>query len=284
MKVLIIGNGFIGGRCAGEWPDAVVSDTHIASVAQALDLLDEHKPDAVLNAAGVVGKPNVDWCETHQIETIEGNTVLPIIIAVACQKRGVYLLHIGTGCVFYGYSADPKGWKESDFPNPSAVYTKAKYAADLALSTLPNVGVARIRLPTDYISTPGNLIDKLASFPTVVDVINSVTVVSDMILIFRTLLEKKAAGLFHVTNQGAIKHREIIALYEELVDPKHRNQWVSEAELLSRGLVKKTRSNNILQSENLLKLGIKMRPIQEAMRDTMERYAQNKNNPPRELF
>lgn len=278
MKILIIGHGFVGGRCAKAWPDAVVSDKMVSTVEDVLALLDEHKPDAVLNAAGVIGKPNVDWCETHQFETFFGNAILPIIIAEACAKRDTYLLHIGSGCIFYGASPDPKGWKEDDFANPSAVYTKAKYAADLALSTLPNVGIARIRMPIDAVPFPGNLIDKLASYSKIIDVENSATVIDDMIEVFRQLLEKKAAGIFHVTNPGSVKHKEIMALYEELVDPTHHNEWINEEDLVKQGLAAKKRSSNILQSDNLAKLGITMRPMQEAIRDVMEKYAVNKKS------
>ena len=278
-KILIIGSGFLGKRCAEAWPDAILSDKKIASVQDVEDLLDMYKPDSVLNAAGVVGKPNVDWCETHQLETVAGNTVLPIMIAEACQKKGVYLLHMGTGCIFYGYSTDPNGWKENDFPNPLAVYTRTKYAADLALSTLPNVGIARIRMPIDCRPSPANLIDKLVSFPRVIDVINSITIVEDMILVFKQLLEKQASGIFHVTNPGAIKHKEILEMYQEIVDPNHMvTEWISAQELVNSGLAKKTRSNTILQSGNLEKLGIIMRPIHEALRDTLQKYAQSKKD------
>ena len=275
MKILIIGNGWIGKRCHESWPDSVLSDIKIKSVTDVIALLEEHRPDVVLNAAGVVGKPNVDWCETHQQETIFGNIVLPILIAEAVQQKNIYLLHMGTGCVYYGYSTDPKGWKESDPANPLAVYTKTKYAADLVLSTLPNVGIARIRMPIDSIPSSANLIDKLVRYPKVVDVINSATVVEDMIKVFYKLLEQRATGIFHVTNPGAIKHREIIALYEELVDPSHTNEWLTEEDLVTSGLAKKKRSNNILQSPNLDALGIAMRPIHEAVRDAMIKYSEN---------
>lgn len=277
MKILIIGNGYVGTRCAKAWPDAAVSDKIVSSVEEITAILEEHQPDAVLNAAGIVGRPNVDWCETHQMETFQGNTVLPIMIAEACQKKGIYLLHIGSGCIFYGASPDPKGWKEDDFANPAVVYTKSKYAADLALMTMPNVGIGRIRMPIDSQPFPGNLIDKLSSYPQIIDVENSVTIFDDMVKVFRQLLEKKAAGVFHVTNPGSIKHKEIMALYEELIDPSHHNDWISEEDLVSRGLAVKKRSSNILQSDNLAKLGINMRPIHEAMRATMEEYAKIKN-------
>ncbi|MCL5785017.1 MAG: sugar nucleotide-binding protein [Patescibacteria group bacterium] len=276
MKILIVGNGFVGNRCAHEWKDSQLSSKHIDKVEDALEILDEYKPDAVLNAAGVRGKPNVDWCETHQMETILGNTQLPIILAQACQTRGTYLLHIGSGCVFYGPSPDPKGWKEDDFGNPVAVYSRCKLAADLTLSTLPHVGIARIRMPMDYLPSPYNIIDKLATYEKIIDVENSLTVVEDMVEVFYQLLQKKACGIFHVTNPGTIKHKEIVALYEKLVGPTRVREWVSEEDLVRMGLAKKVRSTNILQSANLEKIGIWMRPAKEAARATMERYAQEK--------
>ncbi|OGH71628.1 MAG: hypothetical protein A2921_01950 [Candidatus Magasanikbacteria bacterium RIFCSPLOWO2_01_FULL_43_20b] len=278
MKILIIGNGYIGNRCLGEWPDAILADKKIKTKEDVLALLDKNKPDAVLNAGGVTGKPNVDWCETHQMETIAGNTLLPILIAQACHERGVYLLHIGSGCIFYGDSPHPdKKWRESDLGNPKEVtYSRAKWAADLVLTTLPNVGIARIRMPIDWLPAQRNLIDKLAAYPKIIDVENSVTIIDDMISVFHQLLEKKAAGIFHVTNPGTLKHRELMAFYDELVDPDHKNEWITNDELVKQGLATKGRSNNFLASENLQKFGIKMRDVHIAIRDTMEKYAKAK--------
>ena len=180
---------------------------------------------------------------------------------------------MGTGCIFYGQAPNGQAWQESDYANPVAVYTKSKYAADLALTTLPNVGIARIRMPIDVIPHPANLITKLASYTTIVDVENSVTVVDDMIDVFHKLLEKKAVGIFHVVNPGSIKHREIVDLYRKYIDNNFQCKWVSEVSLVEQGFVDKKRSNNIMSSENLEKLGIKMRSIHEAVEDCMKKYS-----------
>ena len=276
MKILIIGKGYLGTRCAVAWKNAVISDKIIATVKDVEELIDQHHPDGILNAAGVVGKPNVDWCETHQIETIKGNTILPLIIAEACQNKGIYLLHMATGCVFYGQSPHGGPWTEEDYGNPAAVYTKSKFAADLVLSTLPNVGIARIRMPFDSQSHPANLIDKLSKYEKIVDVENSMTVVDDMVDVFYKLLEKKAEGIFHVTNPGSIKHKEIMELYKKYVDPSHSNKWITEEDLVKLGLANKKRSNNIMTSINLKKYGITMRPIKEAVTEALKKYAKGK--------
>lgn len=276
-KILIIGQGYIGRRCAEAWPQAQVSAERIESVADALAIIDKFQPDSILNAAGVVGQPNVDWCDDHPWETIAGNTILPLQIARACQLRQTYLLHIGSGCIYYGESPDAKGWREDDFANPEPAYTRAKYAADLTLATLPNTGIARIRMPLD--SRPGkkNIIDKLVSYPKIIDVKNSLTVVDDMVEVFRRLLEKQASGIFHVTNPGYISHREIISLYKKFVDPDLPDkEWLSEDDLVAEGLAKKKRSSNILQSRNLEKLGIKMEPAKMAVARALKKYSQLK--------
>lgn len=277
MKILILGNGYIGNRCAESWSDAITCNKWINSVDDVTESLNEHRPDVVLNTIGIKGQPNVDWCETHQVETMWGNVVVPIMIAKACQKKGVYLLHIGSGCVFYGASPDPKGWIEDDFANPQATYSKSKYAADLALSEFSNVGIARIRMPLDYVPGPGNIIDKLVKYEKIIDVANSITVIEDMIDVFYKLMDKKATGIFHVTNPGTIKHREIISMYKEIIDGSVIKEWISETDLVEQGLAAKKRSNNFLQSNNLKKLNIALRPVKEAVRDALEKYAKLKN-------
>ncbi len=279
MRILIIGNGYLGNRCKEVWGEEAVIEgaRNIKSKDDVLQLIEKHNPDAILNAGGRKGSPNVDWCETNQTETVTGNVTIPLLIAEAAAEKNVYLLHLGSGCIFYGDSPHPdKAWREDDFGNPKPVYSRTKWAADLALSTMPNVGIARIRMPIDNRPHPGNLIDKLASYPKIIDVENSVTIIPDMINVFYKLMEKKGVGIFHVTNPGSLRHKRVMELYRELVDPSHNNEWIENEELVKNGLAAKGRSNNILHSENLEKLGIEMRPVEEAIVETMKEYTKNR--------
>jgi len=277
MKILIFGNGYIGNRCKNAWSDAILSGKQILSKQDALEEIQKYQPDVVLNTVGVKGKPNVDWCETHPFETMRGNVLEPLVLADACAEVNIYLLHMGSGCIFYGDSPHPdKAWRENDFGNPIPVYSRSKWAADLVLSTLPNVGIARIRMPIDHEPAPGNLIDKLASYQKIIDVENSATVIDDMLQVFHLLLEKRAIGIFHVTNPGTIKHRQILTLYQKIVDPKFSCEWISNNALVEQGLAVKTRSNNFLSSERLAEFDIYMRPIEEAIEDTMKKYKKRK--------
>ena len=128
-------------------------------------------------------------------------------------------------------------------------------------------------MPIGSSPDPRNLITKLAGYKRVVDVANSVTIVDDLAAVVVRLLELRATGTFHGTNPGAMKHRELLALYKELVDPEHEVEMITEEELSASGLIQKSRSNCLLRSDRLKELGIEMRPIDVALRATMVEYA-----------
>ena len=274
--ILIFGAGYLGTRLAELIPNATVSTVRLEDRASVLAELERTKPRAVINAAGRNGKPNVDWCETHQVETYRGNTIAPLLLADVCQEKGIYLVQLASGCIFYGEPPESLGWKEEDPTNPQAYYSRTKYAADLLLSRLPKTAVVRLRLPIDSVPSPKNLITKLSGYKQVIDVQNSVTIVEDLAKVIEQLIEKQGTGIFHATNPGALRYRDMLGLYRELVDPTHTCEWIGDAELATRGLTAKNRSTCILQSTRLAELGITMRPIAIAIRDTMERYAANK--------
>ncbi|MBI4139213.1 sugar nucleotide-binding protein [Candidatus Uhrbacteria bacterium] len=279
MNLVVFSPGYLGGKMVdalrSRGHDVATMKVEITDLAAVASVLDERRPDAVLNCAGKKGTPNVDWCETHQVETMRSNTIGPLILAQACGERGIHLTHLGTGCVFYGPSPDPAGWREDDHANPSATYTRSKYAADLMLTQMPDVAIVRLRMPIDDMPNPGNLIDKLVRYPKIIDVENSVTVVDDLIVAVIGVIEKRGVGVFHAVNPGTMRHRDLIALYEELVDPTHTNEWIAEEDLVRQGLAAKTRSNNIMQNRRLPELGIHLRPIEIALRDCMGKYAVN---------
>jgi 3,5-epimerase/4-reductase len=273
MTIVIFGAGFLGTRLADEIPAAVLSRADITDRDAVIRELRLHRASAAINCAGKTGKPNVDWCDAHPLETQRANVVGPLVLAEACAEVSAYLLHMGSGCIFYGPSPSPGGWREDDFANPSSFYSRTKYAADLVLSRLPNVGIARLRMPIDGRPGARNLITKLASYKQIIDVENSVTVVDDLVGVVQALVSKRATGVFHATNPGTMRHRDLLRMYSELADPSHEYTLIGEGELVARGLATHARSNCVLASPRLAELGIAMRPIDVALRDAIVKYA-----------
>lgn len=98
--------------------------------------LDKYKPTHVLNAAGVTGRPNVDWCEDHRPETIRANVVGVLNVADLCAERGIHHLLYATGCIFEyddAHTIGGAGFLEEDKPNfHGSFYSLTKaYVEDL---------------------------------------------------------------------------------------------------------------------------------------------------------
>ena len=274
MTTLVFGKGYLGQRLAETLPDVYLSPADITDATSIADELRLIKPDAVINAAGKTGKPNVDWCESNQAATYKSNVIGPLVLAEECARRDIYLLHLASGCIFYGnYSPSARGWREDDFANPVSFYSRTKYAADLVLSKMPNVGIARLRMPIDSAPNPRNLITKLARYAEVVDVENSVTIIDDLIKVIDSLVSLKAEGIYHATNPVTLRHSALLEMYTLIVDPLHKYKLIDEDELVTKGLATAPRSNCILQSRRLDGLGLTMRPISVALEETMAKYA-----------
>ncbi len=272
--ILVFGNGWIGNKFIERYPEARMSVVVIEKPRDLAEVLEFEEPDAVINCAGLTGSPNVDWCETHQLETAMANTWLPITMANECSKLGIHLTHLSSGCQFYGEAPHPDGWHEEDYPNPVAYYSKTKAAADFILGDLPNVAVVRLRIPMDPMPSAKNSITKITSYPKVIDVKNSVTVVDDLLDVMKQVSDKRTQGIFHAVNPEPLTYRDLIKWYEEIVDPNHTNEWITEEEMVADGLTAKKRSTNILANRRLPEIGINMRSTEEAMKDVLRKYAE----------
>jgi dTDP-4-dehydrorhamnose reductase len=82
--------------------------------------LDEVKPTHVLNAAGVTGRPNVDWCEDNKETTIRANVIGALNLADLTFLRKIHMTVFATGCIFSYDAAHPiggPGFTEEDKPN-----------------------------------------------------------------------------------------------------------------------------------------------------------------------
>jgi len=58
------------------------------------------KPSHVFNAAGVTGRPNVDWCESHKVETIRANIVGTLTLADVCNQSNLLFINFEQGAFF----------------------------------------------------------------------------------------------------------------------------------------------------------------------------------------
>lgn len=272
MKILIFGKGYIAGKFKDAFEGAEISDVRIEDISKVKAELERVKPDTVVNCAGKTGRPNVDWCEDHKGETLFGNVTAPLILARACEETGVYMVHIGSGCVYEGYN-NGEGYSEEDAPNfEGSYYSRTKAWSERMLKDF-NVLQLRLRMPFDSIPSERNFITKIVKYNKVISVPNSISVLEDFMKAARALIEKKATGVYNVTNPGVIDHQAILDMYIELVDPNYRYELFSIEEM--NKITKAKRSNCGLSVKKLESEGIHLRPVEQAVRESLMEYGKH---------
>ena len=275
QKILIFGaRGWLANKFAGSLPGATLTAVNIADPSQVDSILGNVRPDVVINAAGKTGKPNIDSCETDRARTFLSNVTGPVVLAEACLKRRIYMVHLSSGCIFDGESPSPGGWTEIDVPNPVSCYGRSKVDGDFGLmNSGAKVLIERIRMPIDSKLYGRNLITKLVKYPQVIDVVNSVTVVDDLLAATIQLMEQRQTGIFNVTNPVPVRHQEILEWYREFVDPNHSYEMITVEQMYEQGLAKARRSNCVLNTKKLKDAGIKLPNAPEAIRNCLREYA-----------
>ncbi len=270
MNILIFGKGFVGQHFADYYGEqALLSDYRVEDFSGIVAELKRLQPKVVINCIGKTGSPNVDWCEDHKVETLFGNVTVPLLIARACAELGIYMVHVGSGCVYSG-DKDGEGFSECDEPNfAGSFYSKTKAWSEAMLNEFPVLQL-RLRMPLDGAPGPRNFITKITKYAKVISVPNSISVIEDFIKAADALIQKRATGIYNMTNPGAITHEEILKMYQEIVDPSFQINLMTLEEL--GAVTKAGRSNCALSMKKLESEGIHMRPVHEAVRDALEQY------------
>ncbi|MFH0714701.1 MAG: sugar nucleotide-binding protein [Candidatus Diapherotrites archaeon] len=269
MKTIVLGAGFIGGKISEKFGFALVGEK-IRSKEDVERIFEREKPETVINCIGKVGRPNVDWCETHKRETFFSNATVPLWLAEECQKTKAKFVHLGTGCIYEGDNGG-KGFSEEDAPNfYGSFYSRTKAMIEELLKEYENVLQLRLRMPIDSIPSERNLITKLANNKKQISVPNSMTVVDDFLYALEKLLEKNCTGVYNVVNPEPITHRQIIEMYQKVVDKEKKVEYITTQELDQ--MLPAKRSNCVLSTKKLESEGIQLRHTLEAVEDCMKKY------------
>jgi dTDP-4-dehydrorhamnose reductase len=104
------------------------AEAEIADAQTVRAALARWKPDLVVNAAAYT---KVDLAETNIEEARKGNEIGPAVLAAACAKAQIPLVHISTDYVFDGTKQD--AYRESDPVCPISAYGRSKAAGEDAV-------------------------------------------------------------------------------------------------------------------------------------------------------
>lgn len=182
-------------------------------------LLDEIKPKlGVICAAGERGRPNIAWCDSHPVETVDANITGQLSVAAACHERGLHVILVGTGAL-YVTSEKKRKFSESDPPNGGSpgVYTALRQKMEELTNFFENALVIRVLYPLSSDLDARGLLGKLARFQQVDSVETSVTVLDDLIPLLPVLAKRRAAGVFNFVNPGTLSYAQIVSLLAERI-------------------------------------------------------------------
>jgi dTDP-4-dehydrorhamnose reductase len=269
------------------------------------ELIRSAKPDFLINAAGYTGKPNVDACEEHRADTLQGNTLFPAMVAHVCAGAGVPFGHVSSGCIYSGAkivgadgprvekdllqpeprrllkkaSGAIRGFTETDEPNftfrhpPCSFYSGAKALAEEAIAGVGQNYIWRMRIPFDQFDNPRNYLSKVQNYAKVYENVNSLSHRADFAGACLDLWRKRAPfGIYNVTNPGFVTTREVVALIEQILRPRRSFEFWADDREFYRQAAKTPRSNCILDTAKLGAAGVALRPVREAIIDALEKW------------
>ncbi|WP_310392698.1 dTDP-4-dehydrorhamnose reductase [Hymenobacter sp.] len=187
------------------------ADLDIADPASVAAALEEHRPWAVVNAAGYV---RVDDAETDAERCFRENATGPEVLAQACAAHGLPLLTFSSDLVFDGEQEHP--YTESSVPNPLNVYGRSKLAGERAvLAAHPAALVVRTSAFfsswDEYNFVHFALQAGRAGYPfeAADDVRMAPTYVPDLVNTALDLLLDEAHGLWHLACQDSCTWAEL---------------------------------------------------------------------------
>ena len=291
-RVLVFGaNGWIGGQILdtlkthgipsvkaisqpGKEPDSKVEDE-----------LEAVRPTHVISVLGRTHGPGVatiDYLEggpDKLLLNLRDNLYAPLTLARLCERRGVHFTYFGTGCIFK-YEGDhrPDGTPktEQDAPNFfGSSYSVAKGFTDRLFHQYEGSALnLRIRMPFNDDDHPRNFITKIAKYPRVINIPNSISYLPDLLDVMVDLMLQRRTGTLNLVSPGVVSHKEVLDLYREVVNATHTVTIVEPEE--QRRSLAADRSNTYLSTAKLERWAPTVLPVKEALRRAMQGIRRSK--------
>jgi len=271
-KILIFGKGYIGCRLS-KFLNCPVTGIHIESIKDIQRQIKKHKPKIIINCIGYIGINNVDDCEKDIDNSLISNTFIPIMMAEACIRNNIKLIHISSGCIYnYDYKKQ-KPIQETLTPDYySLFYSRTKIYPEnilINLSKKYDILITRIRIPLDNKPHQKNIIEKLVKYKTVINVPNSITYIPNMLKAIKHLIKINAKGIYNITTKGSLKYPDLMDEYRKYF-PKFKYT------ILPLNKLNLNRTNLLLSTRKLEKSGFKVITTKQAIKDCIKHYAANK--------
>jgi len=288
MLTLLGAYGFVGKAMTSVLVHNLIPSTSLSRVGfdyydakRLRNFLASNQSKFLINCAGFTGKPNVDACESAKYESLQGNAVLPGILREVCEDLNIPWGHVSSGCIYSGRREDGGGWSEEDEPNfsfrspPCSFYSGTKALGEEVLEGAENCFVWRLRIPFNHEPSPRNYLQKLLNYENLLEAENSVSHLEEFCQkCIECFTKEVEPGIYNMSNPGSINTRQVTEwMIDEGLTDKQFKFFDSEDDFMSKAAIA-PRSNCVLDTTKAEKAGIGMRPVGEAMIDSIRKMKQ----------
>lgn len=254
IRIALIGHGYVGKYIAAELEETCkifnfIRWEHWDHTTDPRTV--ENPVDAIINAAGYTGVPNVDACETERQACMQGNVLYPLWLEQVTKQSNTPIVHITSGCVYDGY---PEGGYTEEHASDFNFDNGSFYSASKGLFEQAwwNCGyfdksyLLRIRMPFGPDTDSKNLLTKLRNYPKLIDKRNSISYMPDVAkaAVFFAI-NTPARGIYNAVNPGGVTTREIARLMGIQAD----KYWMNDAEF--KDITVAPRSNCVLNPDKM---------------------------------
>jgi UDP-glucose 4,6-dehydratase len=172
-----------------------------------------------------------------------------------------------------------RGFTEADPPNfsfrdpPCSFYSGTKALAEEAVAGLGQSYIWRLRIPFDEFDGARNYLSKVQRYPKVYNNVNSISHRADFAAACIELWERSAPfGIYNVTNPGFVTTRHVVRSIERILKPHRSFEFWESDEEFYRVAARTPRSNCVLDVSKLLSAGVRIRPVEEALEDSLRNW------------
>ena len=208
--ILILGaNGYVGSafkkllkssnRAFKGFSIAEIDYTQLETLKE---ILEETKPEFLINAAGYTGKPNVDACENNKIACDALNVGLVESLVNVAAQINAHLIHLSTDFIFDGLQGN---YKETDLPNPLNYYGISKLKSEeilknakidyTILRTILVYGQVFDQRRSNLVIWVKEMLEKKQEISIVNDQFRTPTYVADLALVCKISMDMRSKGV-----------------------------------------------------------------------------------------
>jgi dTDP-4-dehydrorhamnose reductase len=168
----------------------------------------EYEPDVIIHGAAFTA---VDLCESQPDTAFLVNSLATRFIAEGARRVGAHVVYVSTDYVFDGTKDGP--YLEWDAPNPRSVYGRSKLGGELELDrgwTVARTSWVCSAHGNNMVKTVLRVAKERDELSFVDDQYGHPTFAGDLADTLIRLGVERAAGVHHVTNQGAVSWFEFV--------------------------------------------------------------------------